>query len=480
MITIRLEKAAWKYDPKKLLGPAGGFGAVFAGQSSAGDPVAVKRLHVSAADAGHRELRVAEFLLGGEALRHVIPILDAGCDADSEGYFIVMGRADKSLQDLIKSEPVQEVEAIRILDEIAAGFTEIPEIIHRDLKPGNVLFFDGRWVLADLGIARFVADSTSLRTLGDCLSPQYAAPEQWKGETASRATDVYAFGGIVHALVRGRPPFEGSSREVLQQQHLEAKPPTLECSAPLRLLASMCLRKSPEARPPWDSVRKQLANLKPAAPVPHHGLAAAAARLAQEEAHRESEANKIAQAEERRVRLARDAFEILDDVVSVLFDEVGRAAPNAERGPDFIGLNGAVLSLAKPFGVFQADMLAEVGWDIVAGAVLLLKQPVSPHEGRSSNLFYVRLPGKERHRWIEICFRSVMGRARGRFEPFGVGYGGMRDVLLAVSKVVHTVDIHAGPVEIDEDGVPDFIARWLKRFAEAVDGQLPDPPIYRD
>lgn len=65
-------------------------------------------------------------------------------------------------------------------------------------------------------------------------------------------------------------------------------------------------------------------------------------------------------------------------------------------------------------------------------------------------------------------------------EPFGVGYGGMRDVLLAVSKVVHTVDIHAGPVEIDEDGVPDFIARWLKRFAEAVDGKLPDPPIYRD
>ena len=359
MITIRLERAAWKYDPEKLLGQAGGFGAVFAGESSAGEPVAVKRLHVSAADAGHRELRVAEFLLGGEARRHVVPILDAGCDADSEAYFIVMGRADKSLQDLIKSGPIQEVEAVRILDDIAAGFMELPELIHRDLKPGNVLFFDGRWVLADLGIARFVGDSTSFRTLAKCLSPHYAAPEQWKGETASRATDVYAFGGIVHALVRGRPPFEGSSPEILQQQHLEAKPPALECSAPLRFLTSMCLRKSPEARPPWDSVRKQLANLTPTAPVPHNGLAAAAARVAQEGAHRESEANKLAQAEERRMRLAGDAFEILDDVLSVLFDEVGRAAPNAERGPDFIELNGAILSLAKPFGVFQADMLAE-------------------------------------------------------------------------------------------------------------------------
>jgi hypothetical protein len=67
MITIRLERSAWNYDSEKPLGPPGGFGAVFAGEGSAGKVVAVKRLHVKAAEAGHRELRVAE-LLGGKSL----------------------------------------------------------------------------------------------------------------------------------------------------------------------------------------------------------------------------------------------------------------------------------------------------------------------------------------------------------------------------------------------------------------------------
>jgi eukaryotic-like serine/threonine-protein kinase len=359
MITIRLERSAWNYDPEKPLGAPGGFGAVFAGEGSAGKVVAVKRLHVKAAEAGHRELRVAE-LLGGKSLRHVIPILDSGCDPDSRGYFIVMGRAEMSLQDLIKAGPVQEVEAVRILDEIATGFLEIPGLIHRDLKPGNILSYDGRWVLADLGIARFVEESTSVRTLGDCLSPQYAAPEQWRGETPSRATDVYAFGGIVHALVRGRPPFEGTP-ELLRQQHLQAQPPTLECSTALRMLASMCLRKSPEARPPWDAVRRQLASIKSAGPAVHEALAAAALRVAHVETDREAEATKAAEAAERRERLAHDAFEILGDLISVLFDEIGRAAPNADRGPDFISLNGAVLSLSNTFPLVQPDRLAEVG-----------------------------------------------------------------------------------------------------------------------
>jgi eukaryotic-like serine/threonine-protein kinase len=360
MITIRLEKAAWKYDPGKLLGPPGGFGAVFAGEGSSGEPVAVKRLKVDAADAGHRELRVAE-VLGGQRLRHVIPLLDSGCDPDSGGYFIVMGPAERSLQDLINAGPVQEAEAVRILDEIAAGFLEIPGLIHRDLKPGNVLFYDGRWVLADLGIARFVEESTSLRTLGDCLSPQYAAPEQWKLESSSRATDVYAFGGIIHALVRGRPPFQEPPD--LRQQHLEAQPPALECSAALRMLAANCLRKSPDARPTWEAVRKQLASIRSVGPPPHEDLQAAALRVAHVEAQRESEATKAAGAAEKRARLAADALNGLDDVISVLFDELGRAAPNAERGPGFIRLNGAVLSLSRVFPLVQPDMLAEVGWD---------------------------------------------------------------------------------------------------------------------
>lgn len=49
--------------------------------------------------------------------------------------------------------------------------SELPDIVHRDLKPQNVLFHSGRWKVADFGIARFVEETTSVRTLKDCLSP---------------------------------------------------------------------------------------------------------------------------------------------------------------------------------------------------------------------------------------------------------------------------------------------------------------------
>jgi serine/threonine protein kinase len=59
---IRLPKGTWSYDTKKPLGSPGGFGAVFRGEDSKGNPVAVKRLHIDAAEAAHRELTIAKDL----------------------------------------------------------------------------------------------------------------------------------------------------------------------------------------------------------------------------------------------------------------------------------------------------------------------------------------------------------------------------------------------------------------------------------
>jgi serine/threonine protein kinase len=169
MQRIALAKGEWFYDPSKPLGKPGGFGAVYEGLSEAHGALAVKRLHLTASGAAHREMRIATDL-SGRNLNYVIPVLDAGEDTDSNAYFVVMPKAEKSLQDAINlGVKFTDIEAGRVLLNIVNGLVEVNDIVHRDLKPANILFHDAQWKVADFGIARFLEDSTSLETLKGCL-----------------------------------------------------------------------------------------------------------------------------------------------------------------------------------------------------------------------------------------------------------------------------------------------------------------------
>jgi serine/threonine protein kinase len=206
-VRIRLPRGEWFYDPVRPLGPAGGFGEVFEGKDQAGEPVAVKRLKVTAGEAAHRELKIADEL-AGKSFQHALAALDSGEDSEGGQYFVVMPQAERSLADELGTRGMlSSAEATDILRQIAEGLKEVEGLIHRDLKPGNVLYHDGRWKIADFGIARFVEDATSTNTVRGFLSAPYAAPEQWTGERATHATDVYALSCVAYVLLRGEPPF---------------------------------------------------------------------------------------------------------------------------------------------------------------------------------------------------------------------------------------------------------------------------------
>lgn len=113
----------------------------------------MKRLHLSAEGAAHRELAFASYLRAKE-FDHVRPVLDAGADSMGGGYFIVMPVAEISLQDYCQG-PIEEAAATDILRQIVSGLVELDDAVHRDLKPGNVLLHDGKWKIADLGKSRF-------------------------------------------------------------------------------------------------------------------------------------------------------------------------------------------------------------------------------------------------------------------------------------------------------------------------------------
>jgi serine/threonine protein kinase len=263
MVRIRLQRQEWYYDPAAPLDKPGGFATVFPGHDSGHGALAVKRLNGvtrGLQHAVHHELRLAHMLVDRD-LVYVMPVLDAGKDPGSGAYFVVMPRADRTLQEeLDRGERFAPTEAAEILLQIARGLAEVPDLVHQDLKPRNVLLHAGRWKIADFGTADFDRFGMHGRArLKPCASPPYAAPEQWRTETATPKTDVYALGCIGYALLTGEPPFPGPEKADYRRQHLEEEPVGLngDCQEFVEILTRM-LDKDPARRPSLQAAMGEL------------------------------------------------------------------------------------------------------------------------------------------------------------------------------------------------------------------------------
>ena len=106
-------------------------------------------------------------------------------------------------------------EAVRSLHEV--------DVVHRDLKPSNLILLPAGPRLIDMGIARAL-DETSLTRTGMVVgSPGWISPEEYRGDGAGPAADVYGWALLVLYAATGRPPFGTGRPEVLAARVLASR-----------------------------------------------------------------------------------------------------------------------------------------------------------------------------------------------------------------------------------------------------------------
>jgi len=153
---------------------------------------------------------------------HILPLFDSGQVANTVFYVMPYLQGESLRTRLRREKQLPINDAVRIATEIASGldYAHRQAVIHRDIKPDNVLFHDGRALIADFGIAlvwngsdggnRITKSGVSIGT------PQYMSPEQASGQSnIDGRSDVYALGVVLYEMLAGQPPFTGSSAQAI-------------------------------------------------------------------------------------------------------------------------------------------------------------------------------------------------------------------------------------------------------------------------
>ena len=274
-VRFRQQEGDGSFGPfrlQRLLG-SGGMGDVYLAERIDGEvqqTVAIKFLRGGA----YAELRKDRFLRERQilaSLRHagIAHFIDAGHGPGGQPFFVMEYVEGIPIDAYCAQLPLRHKLELFLQVCEAVSYAHRNLVVHRDLKPSNILVdASGRARLLDFGIARILDETTGqTRTQERMLTPDYASPEQVRGQAQSTSTDVYSLGAVLYKLLTGDPPHvrQPGSEESMDWVicHRDPAPATrLNPALPkdLDFILRMALRKEPEAR--YASVERLMEDVR--------------------------------------------------------------------------------------------------------------------------------------------------------------------------------------------------------------------------
>jgi non-specific serine/threonine protein kinase/serine/threonine-protein kinase len=237
----------------------GGMGTVYRATRDDGQfrhQVAVKILSLAATPSLYRRFLDEQQILANLSHANIARLLDGGITRSGLSYIVMEFIEGEPIDRYCESRPVHE--RLRLFRTVCAAVHHAHQnlIVHRDLKPANILVTaDGVPKLLDFGIAKMLSPDQrrSDVTIVQAMTPEYASPEQVRGEPVSTASDVYSLGSILYELLTGRRPYRLDAKTYDEIRHAVCdlpieKPAT--GSSDLDAIVSKAMRKEPADRYP--------------------------------------------------------------------------------------------------------------------------------------------------------------------------------------------------------------------------------------
>ncbi|HEX7253948.1 MAG TPA: protein kinase [Thermoanaerobaculia bacterium] len=249
----------------------GGMGEVYrALDPDLGREIAIKILPPELAEDPEHLARFEREARVVASLNHPCIATIYGIHRGEQGPFLAFELIEgETLADRLVSGPLSITEALEVARQVADGLAAAHDrgVVHRDLKPSNVMITPkGRVKILDFGLAKSdpfrigSADSVSSTVAADAATrsglilgtPSYMSPEQARGKTVDKRTDIWSFGCLVYEALTGRRAFEGETVSDCLVAILEREPdwPALPPSTPPAVVKILrrCLEKDAERR----------------------------------------------------------------------------------------------------------------------------------------------------------------------------------------------------------------------------------------
>jgi serine/threonine protein kinase len=198
----------------------GGMGTVYLGERADSQfqmRVAIKLIKRGMdTDAVLQRFRHERQILAGLEHPNIARLLDGGTTDDGLPYFVMEYVDGEPIDEYCRTHQVPIDQRLRLFRQVCAAVSYAHQhlVVHRDIKPSNILVTaDGLPKLVDFGIAKLLdpgesASAPATELGAQAMTPQYASPEQLRGERVTTVSDVYGLGVLLYEVLAGARPYD--------------------------------------------------------------------------------------------------------------------------------------------------------------------------------------------------------------------------------------------------------------------------------